>query len=115
MNKEEYKQYLGTREWKERRKNAIGRAYGKCQLCNSEYRLEVHHRTYERVGKERDDDLTVLCHDCHRRFTKYNRKNKIKEARRLAKFRKRGLKLVSEKDGVRNWSNTPPMEIPYVI
>jgi hypothetical protein len=28
----------------------------------------VHHRTYERVGFERQSDLIVLCHDCHRDF-----------------------------------------------
>jgi hypothetical protein len=27
--------------------------------------LEVHHRTYERLGDERDEDLEVLCTRCH--------------------------------------------------
>jgi hypothetical protein len=29
------------------------------------YRLEVHHRTYERLGRERPEDLLVLCEKCH--------------------------------------------------
>lgn len=31
--------------------------------------LEVHHRTYERVGSERDDDLVALCTSCHDEIT----------------------------------------------
>jgi hypothetical protein len=31
------------------------------QLCNGRGVLQLHHRTYERVGDERLDDLTVLC------------------------------------------------------
>lgn len=27
--------------------------------------LEVHHRTYERRGRERDSDLVALCWACH--------------------------------------------------
>jgi hypothetical protein len=27
--------------------------------------LEIHHKTYERVGAERDDDLVALCWTCH--------------------------------------------------
>ena len=27
--------------------------------------LEVHHRTYERLGEELASDLTVLCNRCH--------------------------------------------------
>jgi hypothetical protein len=27
--------------------------------------LEVHHRTYARLGFEQPDDLIALCHDCH--------------------------------------------------
>ena len=28
--------------------------------------MEVHHKTYERLGKERRSDLEVLCPRCHR-------------------------------------------------
>lgn len=32
-------------------------------------RLEVHHRTYERLGAERDTDLVALCWCCHDEIT----------------------------------------------
>ena len=27
--------------------------------------LDVHHLTYERLGREKDEDLRVLCRACH--------------------------------------------------
>ncbi len=65
-----YPDYLQTPEWQARRAAALERAQHRCQVCNREERLEVHHRTYVRRGDERDDDLTVLCHRCHDGFHK---------------------------------------------
>lgn len=36
-----------------------------CERCGSKRGLEVHHKTYERLGREWDQDLEVLCDDCH--------------------------------------------------
>lgn len=65
-----YKEYLQTEHWKEKRKGALKRAGYKCQLCNSDLMLQVHHRTYERRGSERAADLIVLCQRCHKDFHK---------------------------------------------
>jgi hypothetical protein len=40
-------------------------AHYRCERCGAKRTLEVHHRTYERLGRERDADLEVLCGDCH--------------------------------------------------
>lgn len=61
----EYEQYLKSQEWAAMRRWALERAENRCQVCNSEKRLDVHHRTYERLGHEWPSDLTVLCRDCH--------------------------------------------------
>lgn len=61
-----YHAFLASPEWAEARTSALRRAGGRCQGCNSTARLQVHHRTYERRGQEEADDLTVLCHTCHR-------------------------------------------------
>jgi hypothetical protein len=63
-----YRDYLKTPHWRQTRQRALERADRRCQLCNSPDNLQVHHRTYERRGSERDDDLTVLCADCHTKF-----------------------------------------------
>ncbi len=64
----DYRSYLQSAAWKQRRREAIQRAGGRCQVCNSSGPLEVHHRTYKRVGRELPGDLTVLCRGCHARF-----------------------------------------------
>lgn len=60
-----YHEYLLTHAWQEKRKAALLAADNRCQVCNSPDMLEVHHRTYERVGHEEPSDLTVLCASCH--------------------------------------------------
>jgi 5-methylcytosine-specific restriction endonuclease McrA len=61
-----YAEYLRTAHWQRQRALALDQAGHTCDLCGRPDRLEVHHRTYERVGFERQRDLIVLCHDCHR-------------------------------------------------
>jgi hypothetical protein len=63
-----YPEYLLTREWRTRRREALERAGHRCQVCNRDYGLHVHHRTYERRGRELPGDLTVLCYLCHALF-----------------------------------------------
>ena len=60
------KVYLRSPHWRARRSQAIGRAGGRCERCGARGRLEVHHLTYKRLGRERDRDLRALCHRCHR-------------------------------------------------
>lgn len=62
-----YKAYLSTPEWRETRRIAIGMAEHRCERCyRRPARLEVHHLTYERRGREWPEDLQVLCGPCHR-------------------------------------------------
>lgn len=63
-----YKEYLQTGHWKNIRKQALFRAKYKCQLCGDKSKLNVHHNTYENRGEEKDEDLIVLCQDCHSKF-----------------------------------------------
>jgi hypothetical protein len=65
VNKEEYAQYLQTEHWSKVRHRALEYAERRCQVCYSPKQVEVHHRTYERIGHERPADLTVLCRECH--------------------------------------------------
>lgn len=64
----DYHAYLRSQAWRDKRAAAIRRAGGRCQMCYRQGPLEVHHRTYERLGNERDEDLTVLCRSCHQLF-----------------------------------------------
>jgi hypothetical protein len=62
-----YDDYLKTEEWQMRRQAALRQADYQCFMCPNKSKLEVHHRTYERLGAERPEDLIVLCESCHRR------------------------------------------------
>lgn len=63
-----YQAYLFTPEWQKKRARALKCAGNRCQLCNAPGLLNVHHRTYERRGRERTGDLIVLCRACHETF-----------------------------------------------
>jgi restriction endonuclease Mrr len=62
-----YHQYLRTPEWRRARAAALERAGHACSLdVTHTQELDVHHRTYERLGHELATDLVVLCRSCHR-------------------------------------------------
>lgn len=60
-----YKKYLWTPEWEMTRLLALNRADFKCQYCGYKDKLQVHHFSYATRGCERDEDLIVLCNNCH--------------------------------------------------
>lgn len=67
--KEWYSNYLLSDEWKKLREQAVQRAGYKCQMCNSNGELHVHHRTYQNFNKESViNDLVVLCATCHEQY-----------------------------------------------
>ncbi len=68
MWKTVYLDYIASDIWKAIAGEARENANNKCQLCNSPEKLRVHHRTYERLGKELQEDLITLCSDCHEKF-----------------------------------------------
>ncbi len=63
-----YKEYLLSEEWKQTRQRILDRDGNRCLVCNSPKNLNVHHRTYERIGAEHDSDLTTMCQPCHAVF-----------------------------------------------
>jgi hypothetical protein len=81
MTREEYWAYLRSPAWQQRRQAALGRADGRCEhtppvgsrdgspvhgpRCDATQGLQVHHRTYARVGNEEPEDLAVLCETHH--------------------------------------------------
>lgn len=67
MNKTQYHEYLLSKTWKEIRRKVF-KYHGKnCKSCDGNIGIDVHHRTYERVGGNENikDDLIPLCRKCH--------------------------------------------------
>lgn len=75
LSRLDYYEYIKSDEWKARADAAKERAGHRCQVCNKTGRLDAHHRTYERLGEELPEDITVLCHDCHELY-ETNRKSR---------------------------------------
>lgn len=63
----DYYKYLQSEEWYNfRQKILLGRG-GMCEICNSTDNLRVHHITYENGVKVKENDVCLLCDDCHRK------------------------------------------------
>jgi 5-methylcytosine-specific restriction endonuclease McrA len=64
-----YRALLASKAWKDRRRALITKADFRCVRCKRQTpdyaAFEINHRTYERLGHERDDDLEVVCKNCH--------------------------------------------------
>jgi len=60
-----YALYLQTPHWREKRNTALRLAKFRCTRCGGKRGLEVHHKTYERLGFEYQSDLEVVCGQCH--------------------------------------------------
>jgi 5-methylcytosine-specific restriction endonuclease McrA len=66
-HKQGYDEYLASDYWQGVRYLMLKAAGFKCQECGANDKpLHVHHLTYQRLGRERDEDLVVLCESCHR-------------------------------------------------
>ena len=87
-----YPQYLRTPEWRRTRAAALLRAGNACSLDVTHTEdLEVHHRTYERLGAELMTDLTVLCHACHQLYHRENGRPHRRQSAKPAKSHKPSL------------------------
>jgi 5-methylcytosine-specific restriction endonuclease McrA len=76
LEPKDYKRYIKSSAWRTKSNAAKKRAGYRCQFCNRHQRevlLHSHHRTYERLGREYQNDLTVFCEDCHNILEKHSR------------------------------------------
>lgn len=60
-----YQEYLLTTHWQWKRYRKLAQVGFRCEHCRGTVLLQVHHKTYERIGTERMSDLVVLCDGCH--------------------------------------------------
>ena len=78
-----YKGYVRSAKWFKKRADyaSSGRSMD-CYICGAKagtYKLEMHHRTYERLGSEHLDDLVPLCaKPCHAKVSAAWKKEKKK-------------------------------------
>jgi hypothetical protein len=76
-----YNQYLQSEHWKDLKERYWKSKLNnfRCYACGNIGKLQLHHRTYRRIGHERLNDMILLCADCH------------KETHRIEKERPNGI------------------------
>lgn len=62
----EYRKYLQSDQWRQKRAAVMRRANGICEGCQRARAVEVHHKTYENIFNEPLWDLVASCEACHR-------------------------------------------------
>ena len=118
---EEYDRYLESPHWQTFRKAALAKQAREhdsnfCHQCSSTEALHVHHVTYERLGAERLDDVSIICgenprpenggrerrgllsagrRECRRRFPLRIRRIKQWDARSRGRLRHRITRAVA--------------------
>jgi len=62
----EYKRVINSPRWRKLREQLIHAYDSVCQRCKKKSdKLSLHHKNYERLGKERLTDLELVCENCH--------------------------------------------------
>lgn len=65
-----YGQYINSWNWKEKSgyiKHLAGYTCERCKRKLPTGRLDVHHKNYKSIGNENQEDVEVLCRECHRK------------------------------------------------
>jgi len=63
--KQMYIDYLSSPRWIEFRSRIIAKRGPYCEDCGVLGRVQLHHLTYTRLGREHDSDVKLLCGECH--------------------------------------------------
>ena len=68
ISKSKYRQYIKSSEWADVRKRYFKSKLWKkvCYCCGKkDVRVDLHHKTYKRLGYEKLCDLIAICRNCH--------------------------------------------------
>lgn len=94
--RERYNIVIRSKYWKSLRQKRLKQCNYSCEHCgwkNQGYdksrTLDLHHKTYKRLGSEHEEDIEVLCSLCHEKADRQRAetgKRKSKNAIRNAQF-----------------------------
>lgn len=60
-----YQKYINSTKWERRKVSYYAHHPKVCRACAATELIHLHHHTYDRLGKEADDDMVPLCESCH--------------------------------------------------
>lgn len=84
-----YREYLLSKEWKAIAMECKRLAGNKCNRCDSTENLHAHHKTYDNIYNEKQEDLECLCTRCHN-------KEHGKKSKRIIPYRMIGVGIGSK-------------------
>lgn len=76
----DYQRYLASREWALIKEQVRERCEGWCEHCYAAPYQDTHHLTYERIGRERVEDLMGVCRPCHAWLSGKAERNPLNDA-----------------------------------
>lgn len=68
-----YEGYINSSSWERRRVAYFAKHPKVCVACGSNKKIQLHHKTYDRMGAELDGDLAPLCEFCHSTLHQWHR------------------------------------------
>jgi 5-methylcytosine-specific restriction endonuclease McrA len=101
--REIYNARIKSAQWKNMKRDLIRMRSQKCEKCGSCTSLQLHHKTYERLGKELMSDLELLCFSCHHKADQI--RAAAGRARAAAARFEAGLDTCAEKKYGENWAD----------
>jgi hypothetical protein len=63
----QYLRHIRSARWRNMKKDMVRLRGAHCERCGTDPPLHLHHRSYERLGRELTSDLELLCCECHGR------------------------------------------------
>jgi 5-methylcytosine-specific restriction endonuclease McrA len=65
--RQKYEAHIRSDRWAKLKRDLIRLRGARCQHCGARTALQLHHKTYARLGRELTCDLELLCWRCHER------------------------------------------------
>ena len=67
MFTDDYKEYLKSDEWQQKRIDKARQMNYTCEICGKVvvFGFHIHHKTYKHIFNEPLSDLQFLCEECH--------------------------------------------------
>jgi len=75
--KESYCKFLKSDYWKKKRLKVLKKNKFKCFICGGRA-WQVHHKSYNNLGRESEKDLIALCGKCHKKLSEKVKNNELR-------------------------------------
>ena len=84
-----YSDYLKSAHWHKVKTKFLSSQIKQCAICKEKSRLVVHHKSYETLGCEREEDLVILCRNHHEELHKLAKKVGFDNALAMLEFNRK--------------------------